>query len=120
MFLWCGAKTVMGIPGGSNGKEFAWNAGDPGSIPVLGRSPGEGNDYSLQCSCLDNSVDRELDWWATDMGSQTVRHNWVASTFTFFHSKTVTGWQGSTDSFTVFTRHYTFGFPFIPAFTKLS
>ena len=33
----------MGFPGGSNGKESAYNAGDPGSIPGSGRSPGEGN-----------------------------------------------------------------------------
>ena len=37
----------MGFPGGSDGKESAWNAGDPGLIPELGRSPGEGNGYPL-------------------------------------------------------------------------
>ena len=42
----------MGFPGGSNGKEFACNSGDPGFIPGLGKSPGEGNDYPLQYSCL--------------------------------------------------------------------
>ena len=40
------------------------NAGDTGSIPGLGRSPGEGNDYPLQYSCLENPMDREA-WWAT-------------------------------------------------------
>ena len=40
------------------------NAGDTGSIPGLGRSPGEGNDYPLQYSCLENSMDRGA-WWAT-------------------------------------------------------
>ena len=44
--------------GGSDGKESACNAGDPGSIPGLGRSPGEGNGYPLQYSCLENSKDR--------------------------------------------------------------
>ena len=48
----------MGVPGGSVGKESACNAGDPGSIPVLGRSPGEGNGYTFQYSCLENSMDR--------------------------------------------------------------
>ena len=48
----------MGVPGGSVGKESACNAGDPGSIPVLGRSPGEGNGYTVQYSCLENSMDR--------------------------------------------------------------
>ena len=41
----------------SDGKEFACNAGDLGSIPGLGRSPGEGKDYSLQYSDLENSMD---------------------------------------------------------------
>ena len=46
------------FPGGSAGKESACNAGDPVSIPGLGRSPGEGNGYPLQYSCLENSMDR--------------------------------------------------------------
>ena len=45
-------------------KGFACNAGDPGLIPGLGRSPGEGNDYSLQYSCLGNPIDRGA-WRAT-------------------------------------------------------
>ena len=48
----------MGFAGGSNGKESACSAGDPGSIPWLGRSPGEGNGNPLQYSCLGNSMDR--------------------------------------------------------------
>ena len=47
-----------GVPGGSAGKEPACNAGDPASIPGLGRSPGEGNGNPLQYSCLENSEDR--------------------------------------------------------------
>ena len=47
-----------GFPGGSDGKASACNAGDPGSIPGLGRSPGEGNGDPLQYSCLENSMDR--------------------------------------------------------------
>ena len=52
------------------GKESICNAGDTGdmsSIPGLGRSPGRGNGYPLQYSCLENSKDRGA-WWATDYG----------------------------------------------------
>ena len=45
--------------GGSAGKASAYNAGDPGSIPGSGRSPGEGNGNPLQYSCLENPMDRE-------------------------------------------------------------
>ena len=55
------------FPGGSDGKETACNAGDPGLIPGLGRSPREENGYSLQYSCLENSMDRGA-WWATVYG----------------------------------------------------
>ena len=48
----------MGFPSDSNGKESACNAGDPGLIPGSGRSPGEGNGYSLQYSCVENSIDK--------------------------------------------------------------
>ena len=48
----------LGFCGGSDGKESACNAGDAGLISQLGRSPGEGNDYPLQYSCLENSMDR--------------------------------------------------------------
>ena len=47
----------MGFPGGSTGKESANNAGDLGSIPGLGRSPGEGKGYPLQYPGLKNSMD---------------------------------------------------------------
>ena len=46
-----------GFPDGSDNKKSACNAGDPGLIPGLGRSPGEGNGYPLQYSCLENSMD---------------------------------------------------------------
>ena len=46
------------LPGGSDSKESACNAEDPGSIPCSGRCPGEGNGNPLQYSCLENSVDR--------------------------------------------------------------
>ena len=48
----------MGFPDGSDSKESACNAGDLGSIPGLGRSPGEGNGYPLQYSCPENSMNR--------------------------------------------------------------
>ena len=49
--------TQLGFPGGSVGKESAYNVGDRGSSPGLGRSPGEGNGYPLQYSCLGNPMD---------------------------------------------------------------
>ena len=55
--------TYMGFSGGLDGKESACNTGDLGSILVSEKSPGEGNDYLLQYSCLENSMDRGA-WWA--------------------------------------------------------
>ena len=51
---------------------FSSNAGDPGSIPGSGRSPGEGSGYPLQCSCLKNSTDRGA-WWAAVHGVKKSR-----------------------------------------------
>ena len=45
------------FPGSSHGKVSAYNVGDPGSVPGLGRSPGEGNGTPLQYSCLENPMD---------------------------------------------------------------
>ena len=56
-----------GFPGGSAGKEFACNVGDPGAIPELGRAPGEGNSKPLWVSCLGNLMDRGA-WQATVYG----------------------------------------------------
>ena len=53
--------------GGSDGKESACNTGDSGSVPGLGRSPGEGNGNLLQYSCLGNPMDRGA-WCATVHG----------------------------------------------------
>ena len=47
----------VGFPGGLKVKVSAWNVGDQGSIPVLGRSPGEGNGNLLQYSCLENPME---------------------------------------------------------------
>ena len=51
--------SYLGLPCDSDGKESAYNMGDPGSIPGLGRSPGEGNGNPLQYSCLENPINRE-------------------------------------------------------------
>ena len=65
--IWDNPKLQLGFPSGLNGEESACNAGGPGSIPESGRSPGEGNGYPLQYSCLENSVDRGA-WRATVHG----------------------------------------------------
>ena len=64
---------MLGSPGGSDNKESACNAGDAGSIPGLGESPGEGNGNPLQYSCLENRMDRG-GWWATAYG---VTESWI-------------------------------------------
>ena len=61
---------MVGLPGGSDGKESACSAGDTGDLGSMlgsGRSP-EGNGYPLQYSCLENPTDRG-DWWATVDGA---------------------------------------------------
>ena len=62
----------MGFLGSSAGIESACNARDPGSIPGLGRSPGEGNGNALQYYCLENFTDTGA-WW----GHKRVRHDLV-------------------------------------------
>ena len=57
-------KALMAFLGGSDCKESACNAGDSGSIPGSGRSPGEGKGNPLQHSCLENSMERRA-WQAT-------------------------------------------------------
>ena len=57
----------MGFPGGLDGKESACNSGDTDPIPGSGRSPGEGNGYPLQYSCLRSSIDVGA-WSATVHG----------------------------------------------------
>ena len=71
----------MGSPGGSDSKESACSAGNPDSIPGLGRSPEEGNGNPLQYSCLENSIDRGT-WWATVHESQRAGHDWETNTHT--------------------------------------
>ena len=60
----------MGFPGDSDGKKSACNAEDPGLIPGSGRSSGEGIGYTLQYSCLENSMVRGA-WWAAVHGTES-------------------------------------------------
>ena len=59
---------TLGFPGNSASEESSCNAGDLGSIPGSGSSPGEGIGYPLQCSGLENPMDRGA-WWATVHGA---------------------------------------------------
>ena len=63
-WIWAYAFLIRGFPGGSAVKNMLANAGDPGSIPGLARSPGEGNGSLLQCSFLGKLMDRGA-WWPT-------------------------------------------------------
>ena len=72
----------LGFSHSSIGKVFACNDGYPGSIPGLGRSPGEGNGNPLQYSCLKNPMDRGT-WWATVHGVAKSRTQLSNFTFTF-------------------------------------
>ena len=73
---------------GSEHKEFAHNAGDPGSIPGLGRSPEEGNGNPLKYSCLENSMDRGA-WWAIVHGV-TKSQTWLNKSHSHTHTHTHT------------------------------
>ena len=73
---------IKGFPGGLEGKASACNAGDLGSIPGLGRSPGEVNGTPLQYSCLENPTDGEA-WKAAVHGVAEGRTRLSNFTFTF-------------------------------------
>ena len=64
-----------GLPWWLSGKESTCNAGDPASIPESGRSPGGGHGNPLQCSCLENPMERGA-WQEQSIVSQRVGHNW--------------------------------------------
>ena len=64
---------MWNFSGGSDSKASAYNAGDRGSIPGSGRSPGEGNGNPLPYSCLENPIDGEA-WWAAVYG---VTQSWT-------------------------------------------
>ena len=76
-----------GFPGGSEGKESACNAGDPRSIPGLGRFPGEGNGNPLQYSCLEISHGQRslagYSPWGHKETGLSERQDWATHTFTF-------------------------------------
>ena len=72
--IWYICLSRMGFPCSLVGKESACSAGDPGLMPGLGRSPGEGNGNPLQYPCLEKLTDRGA-WWAAVRGSQRVGHN---------------------------------------------
>ena len=76
------------FPGNSAGKESACNAGDPGSIPGLWRSPGEGNGYPLQYSCLE--IVKVIEWglWEPEIRCKS---SWL---------------QNSTSSFRLFVKSF--------------
>ena len=101
MAFWLfGFLATRGFPGGSEDKASACNAGDRGSIPGLGRSPGEGNGNPLQYSCLENPIDRGA-WRATV--------HWVAESRTRLSDFTFT----FGNSYTVFTEYLSWYFPLI-------
>ena len=79
----------MVFPGGSEVKASACNAGDLGSVPGLGRSPGEGNGNPLLYSCLENPMDRGA-WWATVPGVAKSRARLSDLTFTLLWSNILT------------------------------
>ena len=74
--------SLTSFPGGSDSKESTCSAGDWGSLPGSGRSPGEENGYPLQYSCPDNPMDRGT-WRATVHGSWRVKHDWATNTYHF-------------------------------------
>ena len=77
---------MLYFPGGSDGKASVYNAGDPGSSPGLGRSPGEGNSNPLQYYCLENPMERGA-WKAAVYG---VAKSWTRlSDFTSLHFTSV-------------------------------
>ena len=88
MFVHIYTYTYMGFPGGSDGKEPACNAGDPDSVPGLGRSPGEGNGNTFQYSCLENSVDRGA--------SQAIVHRVTKNWTRLLHGESH-GWRSLVD-----------------------
>ena len=88
----CRSK-LPGFPGGSDSKESACGAGDLGSIPGLGRFPGEGHGNPLQCSCLKNPMDRGA-WSHGVKKNQTSRRQ--LSTSSGSRTWLLTGWASQT------------------------
>ena len=85
-FIYIRFYLSLDFPGGSDDKVSVYNAGDPGSSPGLGRSPGEGNGTPLQYSCLENPMDRGA-WGDAVHGVAKSQTRLSDSTFTFhFHA----------------------------------
>ena len=85
-----GRDLAMDFPSGSDGKASASNVGDPGSVPGLGRFPGEGNGNPLQYCCLEKSMDRGA-WWARVRGVSRVGRDWATNTSFAVASRVETG-----------------------------
>ena len=86
---------IGGFPGGSDGDESAFSAGDLGSIPGLGRHPGEGNGCPLQYSCLENSMNRGA-WRGTVHGvAELYTTEWLSLSLFHINSLTVIIWNQS-------------------------
>ena len=79
-------EVTQGFPGGSDGKESTYNAGDPGSIPGLGRSPWRGEWQPTPIFLPEKipSTEEPDGWWS--MGSQRAGHNWATNAFTSLYS----------------------------------
>ena len=75
-------NVIWGFSGDLDSKGSTCNTGDPCSIPGLGRSPGEGNGHPLQCSFLENPMDRGA-LWTTVHGIAKSGANRATNTFTF-------------------------------------
>ena len=87
-FDYCSFIVTFGDPGGSDSKASVYNAGDLGSIPRSGRSPGEGNGNPLQYNCLENPMDRGA-WQATIHGVAKSRTQLSDFTFIIFETENV-------------------------------
>ena len=83
-FLW----SQRGFPGDSDSKKSTCNTEDPGSIPGSGGPPGGGHDNPLQCSCLENSMDRVA--WRATVHEVAKRHNGATNTYTHMDSEWLT------------------------------
>ena len=89
--LWAATSQTWGFPGGSDGNEPACNVGNPGLMSGSRTSPGEGNVYLLQYSCLDNPMDRGT-WWAKAHGvAESDTPEQLKLSLHFSHSMLISG-----------------------------
>ena len=82
MPYWCLARASQVVIVVKDTPANAGDIRDSGGIPGLGRSPGEGNGNPLQCSCLENLLNRRA-CGLRSIGSQRVRHDWINNTHRF-------------------------------------